>query len=58
MNETFDLKLARQHVQLILDSLAEMPFKVSDPVIREVIKQVNDQLPKQEPPQGLVAQGE
>lgn len=48
MNETFDLKLARQQVQLILDSLAEMPFKVSDPVIREVIKQVNDQLPKQE----------
>lgn len=52
MNETFDLKLARQHVQIIVDALAEVPFKVSDPVIREVIKQVNEQLPKQEAPQG------
>ena len=50
MNDTFELKLARQQLQLILDSLAEMPFKVSDPVIREVIRQVNEQMPKQEAP--------
>lgn len=48
--ETFDLKLNRQQVQIIVDSLAEVPFKVSDPVIREVVKQVNEQMSKQELP--------
>lgn len=50
--ETFELKLNRQQVQIIVDSLAEVPFKVSDPVIREVVRQVNEQLPKQDAPQG------
>lgn len=48
--ETFELKLNRQQVQIIVDSLAEVPFKVSDPVIREVVKQVNEQMSKQELP--------
>lgn len=50
MNDTFELKLNRQQLQIIVDSLAEVPFKVSDPVIREVIRQVNEQVPKQETP--------
>lgn len=48
--ETFELKLNRQQVQIIVDSLAEVPFKVSDPVIREVVKQVNEQMSRQELP--------
>lgn len=48
--ETFELKLNRQQVQIIVDSLAEMPFKVSDPVIKEVVKQVNEQMSKQNLP--------
>lgn len=47
--ETFELKLNRQQVQIIVDSLAEVPFKVSDPVIREVVRQVNEQMSQAEP---------
>jgi hypothetical protein len=43
------LELTEQHVEIVYRALLEMPAKYSLPVIQEVQKQVEPQLPKPEP---------
>lgn len=40
--DMIDLQVTRQEVQLILDSLAEMPYKVSFQLINKLLEQAND----------------
>lgn len=37
------LKLSAQHVAIVLDSLANLPFRTAQPVITEIFKQIEGQ---------------
>ena len=45
MQETFEFHLTQEEANLILNSLAELPFKVSQSLISNLVKQYADQVP-------------
>jgi hypothetical protein len=42
--QTINVELTAQQFNVVMASLQEIPFKVADPVIRELVKQVQGQL--------------
>ena len=47
---TFNLNLIPEHIDAILGALAELPFKISAPVVQEIHSQLQPQVQAQQVP--------
>jgi hypothetical protein len=46
--QTCKLELTVQQLNTIMTALGELPFKVSNDIVQEIVKQFNEQQPKQD----------
>lgn len=52
MNKSFKIELSEQELNLVVGALAELPFKLANPIIIKIREQAEKQFPKEKVKEG------